>query len=93
MPLTLQLKPHERVILGGAVVCNGRSRARLVIENEVPVLRESDILSPRLVRTPCQRIDMALQLLYLDPARLSPTSRRSGSWRGRVPQPRRARRR
>jgi flagellar protein FlbT len=43
----------------------------LLVENEVPVLRQSDILSPRAVRTACDQIYMALQLAYIDP---SPTA-------------------
>ncbi len=64
--LRLTLKPHERAILGDAVIKNGSSRTSLFIENEVPILRESDILSPRAVHTPCERIYLALQLLYVD---------------------------
>ncbi len=71
MALRLTLKPHERVIVGGAVIRNGDSRAALLIENEIPVLREADILSPGAVRTPCERIYMALQLMYVDDAHLT----------------------
>lgn len=71
MALRLRLKADERVIIGGAVIRNGGSRAELVIENTVPVLREADILSPGAVVTPCQRIYLALQLMYVDPARLA----------------------
>jgi flagellar protein FlbT len=69
MSLRLTLKPHERAILGGAVLTNGKHRAELFVETEVPVLRGSDILSPSLVRTPCERIVLAIQLMYVDPAR------------------------
>ena len=71
MPLRLTLKPQERVIIGGAVIHNRDLRADLLIENEVPVLRESDILSPKLVRTFCERIYLALQLMYVDEANAS----------------------
>ena len=71
MALRLTLRPHERVILGGAVLRNGESRCELLIENEVPVLREQDILSPNAVRTPCQRIYLALQLMYVDQERFA----------------------
>lgn len=71
MALRLTLKPHERVIISGAVIRNGDNRIEFLIENEVPVLRESDILSPNSVRTPCDRIYLALQLLYVDPQRTS----------------------
>ena len=69
MALRLTLKPHERAILGGAVLTNGKHRAELFVETEVPVLRGSDILSPSMVRTPCERIVLAIQLMYVDPAR------------------------
>jgi flagellar protein FlbT len=68
MAFWLKLKPQERVLIGGASLRNGRSRVELFIENEVPVLREPDILDPGSVRTPCERIHMALQLVYLDAA-------------------------
>ena len=71
MALRLTLRPHERVIVGGAVVRNGESRCELLIENEVPVLREPDILSPSAVRTPCERIYLALQLMYVDHERFA----------------------
>jgi flagellar protein FlbT len=69
MPLRLKLKPQERAIIGGAAIQNGGARTEIFIENEVPVLREQDILSPASVRTPCERIYLALQLMYVDPAR------------------------
>jgi flagellar biosynthesis repressor protein FlbT len=67
MALRLTLKPRERVILGGAVLRNGGSRVDLLIENRIPVLRGGDIMSPGAVRTPCERIYLALQLMYVDP--------------------------
>ena len=68
MPLKLTLKPHERVILGGAVITNGASASHLLIENNVPVLRQADILSEAQANTPCRRIYFVLQLLYIDQA-------------------------
>ena len=67
MGLKLVLKPHERLIIGGAVLSNGHSRAELIIENTVPVLRERDIMSPSSAQTPCGMIYLALQLMYVDP--------------------------
>jgi flagellar protein FlbT len=66
MPLRLTLKSQERVIIGGAVVKNGDSRTELLIENTVPILREADILSPSAVKTPCEQIYLAVQLMYVD---------------------------
>ncbi len=67
MALRLTLKPHERVIVGSAVLQNGRQRTELFVENHVPVLRGQDILSPAAVKTPCERVVLALQLMYVDP--------------------------
>jgi len=65
--LRLVLKPHERLIVGGAVLRNGNARAELMIENTVPVLRERDILSPSTATTPCGMIYLTLQLMYVEP--------------------------
>jgi flagellar protein FlbT len=70
MPLKITLKPRERLILGGAVLCNGPAGAHLVVENEVPILRERDILSEREANSPCRRIYFAVQLMYVDEAHL-----------------------
>ena len=66
MALKISLKPHERMIIGGAVVTNGDSRTRLVIENKVPLLREKDILSEQEANTPARRIYFVTQLMYVD---------------------------
>lgn len=66
MALRLKLKAGERVIVGGAVVRNGSSRAELFVENDTPVLREPDVMRPDAVRTPCERIYLTLQLMYVD---------------------------
>lgn len=66
MALRLQLKAGERLIVGGAVLRNGSTRTELFVENDTPVLREPDIMRPELVRTPCERIYLTLQLMYVD---------------------------
>jgi len=65
MGLKIELKPHERFILGGAVVRNGASRTELIIENNVPLLRGKNILSMEEADTPCKRIFFAVQLMYV----------------------------
>ena len=69
MALRLSLRPSERVIIGGAVITNGNARAEITVENDVPVLRRGDILSPSVVATPCERIYLALELAYVEPER------------------------
>ena len=66
MPLRLTLKPNERVILDGAVLRNGSERVEITVENDVAVLRESDVLGPKAVHTACERLYLALQVAYLD---------------------------
>jgi flagellar protein FlbT len=65
----LTLKPHERLVLDGAVIRNAGGRTVLIVENEVPILRERDILSPSEVKTPADRVVMAIQLMYVEPDR------------------------
>ncbi len=71
MALKLTLKPREKLILGTAVVTNGDSKTSLVIENKVPILRERDILTVDRADSPCKRIYLAVQLMYVDEANLA----------------------
>ena len=66
MALKIKLKPHERLIIGGAVITNGDTKCDLIVENEVPVLRDKDILRERDADTPCRRIYFMIQLMYVD---------------------------
>jgi len=66
MALKISLKPHERLIIGGAVVVNGNARSDLIIENNVPVLRTKDIMRDRDADTPCKRVYLTIQLMYVD---------------------------
>jgi flagellar biosynthesis repressor protein FlbT len=66
MALKITLKPDERMIIGGAVITNGSKGSSFVIENKVPVLRQSDIMSEKTADTPCRRIYLAIQLMYVD---------------------------
>jgi len=66
MALKISLKAHERLIIGGAVVTNGSSRSDLIIENNVPILRDKDILSETEANTPCRRVYFLIQLMYVD---------------------------
>ena len=65
MSLILTLKPGERVILGGAVIKNGSSVAHFQIENKVTLLRQKDILTKSDATTPCRKIYLVVQLMYV----------------------------
>ena len=66
MSLKVELKPHERLIVGNCVITNSDQRTRLFIDGKAPVLREKDILSATTADTPAKRIYLAVQLMYLD---------------------------
>jgi len=70
MPLKLSLKPQEKIFIGGAVVQNGDHPAELSILNDVPLLREKDVMTEGEVDTVCKRLYLCVQLMYMDPANL-----------------------
>jgi len=68
MSLKVELKPHERVIIGNCVITNTDQRARLLIDGDnIPILREKDILTPETADTPAKLIYLAVQLMYISP--------------------------
>ena len=71
MPLKIELKPNERIVLGDCIVTNAERRTRLVIDGDVAILREKDIMSERRANTPARRVYFAVQLMYTskDPRR------------------------
>jgi len=71
MALKLTLKPYEKLIIGGAVIVNGSARSDLVVENNIPILREKDIMSLKDADSPCKRIYFAIQLMYVDEKNLA----------------------
>ncbi|MGD2023776.1 MAG: flagellar biosynthesis repressor FlbT [Desulfobacterales bacterium] len=72
MALKITLKPNEKMIVGGAVVTNGNTKnSDLIIENNVPVLRQKDILCETDATTHCRQIYFVIQLMYIDPENLA----------------------
>jgi len=67
MPLKIQLKPQERVIINGAVIeGHPESRTEIVVMNNASVMRQKHILQESEANTPCKRLYFALQMLYID---------------------------
>jgi flagellar protein FlbT len=66
MSLKVELKPHERLIVGNCVITNSDQRTRLFIDGKAPVLREKDILSVATADSPAKRVYFAVQLMYLE---------------------------
>jgi flagellar protein FlbT len=64
MALKVELKRGERIIIGECVITNSDQRTRLLIDGQVPILREKDILTPETADTPAKLIYLAVQLMY-----------------------------
>ena len=69
--MKITIKPHEKLIIGGAVIANGSAKSEFIIENDVPILRGKDIMSLKEADSPCRRIYFAIQLMYVDPENLA----------------------
>lgn len=64
VPLKIELRPGERVILGECIVTNGDRRTRLTIDGAVPILRDKDIMTSRRANSLAKRIYLAIQRMY-----------------------------
>jgi flagellar protein FlbT len=64
MPLKVELKPGERIIVGDCLLTNCEQRTRILIEGTTPVLREKDIMTADQATSPAKRIYLAVQLMY-----------------------------
>ena len=71
VPLKITLKPRETILVGGALIKNGEHVAQFTIENEVPILRQKDILTERDASTVCRKIYYVIQLMYFEPSHLA----------------------
>ncbi len=68
MPLKLSLKPHEKVYIGSAMICNGANRSELLILNRVPVVRQKDIITEDEADTVSKRLYVTILKMYVYPA-------------------------
>ncbi len=66
MPLKLTLKPNEKVLIGTAVLTNAGSKAEIIIQNNVPVLREKDIITEEKADTIGKKIYFVVLNMYVD---------------------------
>ncbi len=68
MPLKIQLKKNQKIIINGAVLENVSQRnVSLLVGNDAAILRDSDILTPEDAVTPASRTYYALQCMYVFP--------------------------
>jgi len=66
MVLKLNLKAHEKCIIGGAAVQNGNKIASLTIANRTTILREKHIMTEEKADTLAKQIYFVVQLIYMD---------------------------
>jgi flagellar protein FlbT len=65
MPLRVELKPFERLIIGETVLINSGTRTSFLIDGEAPVLREKDTVTAETANTPVKRLYFCVQMMYL----------------------------
>lgn len=65
MPLRVELKPFERIIIGESVIINSGTRTCFLIDGDTPILREKDTVSEETADTPAKRLYHCVQTMYL----------------------------
>jgi len=65
VPLRVELKPFERIVIGETVLVNSGTRTSFLIDGEAPILREKDVITPETANTPAKRLYLCLQTMYL----------------------------
>ena len=65
MPLRVELKPFERIIIGESVIINSGTRTSFLIDGDTPILRERDTVTAENADTPAKRLYHCVQTMYL----------------------------
>jgi flagellar biosynthesis repressor protein FlbT len=65
VPLRVELKRGEGVILGACMGTNGDRRTRVTIEGAVPILRDKEIMTAQRANSSAKRIHLAIQRMYM----------------------------
>jgi flagellar biosynthesis repressor protein FlbT len=65
VPLRVELKPFERIVIGETVLINSGARTCFLIDGDAPLLRERDTVTPESANTPVRRLYLCLQTMYL----------------------------
>jgi flagellar protein FlbT len=65
MPLRVELKPFERIVVGESVIINSGTRTSFLIDGEAPILREKDTVTAETANTPVKRLYFCVQTMYL----------------------------
>jgi len=69
VPLLIDLKPGEKVIINGAVIENAGANTKIRICNDSTLLRHKEIMVEEEAKTPAARVYFCLQNAYIFPAK------------------------
>lgn len=69
MPLKIKIKPGEKVLLGTTLIQNGDHPTQLSVLNQVPILREKDLMSDKDANSPAKRLYFVVQVMYIEQKR------------------------
>lgn len=64
--LAVKLKPRERIVVNGAVLCNGNARNTLYFANRASILREKDVMRVEEASSSVARAYYLVQLMMLN---------------------------
>ena len=67
MPLKLDLKSGEKMVINGAVLENIGGNSKILVHNQAMILREKEVLTEDICATPASRVYLALQCAYIFP--------------------------
>lgn len=70
MPLSIDFKAGDKIIINGAVIENLGSNSKISVHNQAAILRGKEVLSAEDSTTPASRIYFALQCAYIFPQNL-----------------------
>jgi flagellar protein FlbT len=65
VPLRVELKPFERIVIGETVLVNSGTRTSFLIDGDAPILRERDTINAESANTPAKRLYVCFQTMYL----------------------------
>ena len=65
VPLRVELKPFERIVIGETVLVNSGTRTSFLIDGDAPILRERDTITAETANTPAKRLYLCVQTMYL----------------------------
>ena len=65
MPLRVELKPFERIVIGESVIINSANRTCFLVDGEAPILREKDTITAETADTTAKRLYLCVQTMYL----------------------------